>query len=64
LASLLRELSAELSILVVEHDLRFIRDVSDFVSVLDRGTLIAEGSVDEISDNPEVRAVFLGKQTL
>jgi ABC-type uncharacterized transport system ATPase subunit len=64
MATLLRALTGELSILVVEHDLRFIREVSDYVSVLDRGTLIAHGSVDEISNNDEVRAVFLGKQRL
>jgi ABC-type uncharacterized transport system ATPase subunit len=64
MAALLRELTGELSILVVEHDLRFIREVSDSVSVLDRGNLIAQGSVDEIANDDEVRAVFLGKQRL
>jgi urea transport system ATP-binding protein len=64
MAALLRELTGELSILVVEHDLRFIREVSDSVSVLDRGNLIAHGSVDEIANDNEVRAVFLGKQRL
>lgn len=64
LVRLLRELVQEVSLFVVEHDLRFIREVSDEVTVLDRGRVIAHGSVDEVARDSGVRSVFLGKQTL
>lgn len=64
MAALLRGLSKNLAVLVVEHDLRFIREVSDWVTVLDRGRQIAQGNVDMISADPNVRSAFLGRQSL
>jgi ABC-type uncharacterized transport system ATPase subunit len=64
MAALLRELGRSLAVLVVEHDLRFIRQVSDWVTVLDRGRQIAQGDVDTVSADREVRSVFLGRQSL
>ena len=64
LMRLLRELVQDVSLFVVEHDLRFIREVSDEVTVLDRGRVIAHGSVDEVAGDSAVRSVFLGRQTL
>ena len=64
LMRLLRELVQDVSLFVVQHDLRFIREVSDEVTVLDRGRVIAHGSVDEVAGDSAVRSVFLGRQTL
>jgi ABC-type branched-subunit amino acid transport system ATPase component/ABC-type branched-subunit amino acid transport system permease subunit len=51
---------AGLTVVIVEHNLRLVRAVSDRVSVLDAGRLIAEGTVDEVTENPLVRAAYLG----
>ncbi len=61
-AALLREVhSAErLPIIIVEHDMAFIRAVADRVTVLSRGALLADGPVSQIEANPQVRAVYLG----
>ncbi|MCY3842094.1 MAG: branched-chain amino acid ABC transporter ATP-binding protein/permease [Acidobacteria bacterium] len=61
-ATLLRELHTRFSlpILIVEHDMAFIRAVADRVTVLARGRLLADGTVAEIEANRDVRAVYLG----
>ena len=61
---LLRRLAERTSVLVVEHDLAFIRQVSDWVTVLDQGRKLAEGEVDEIAADERVRAAYLGRQAL
>ena len=64
-ADLLRRLhsSLRLPVVVVEHDMGFIRAVADRVSVLARGTLISDGAVADVEASPEVRAVYLGNQS-
>ena len=64
-AALLRELHNRFSlpILIVEHDMAFIRAVADRVTVLARGRLLADGTVAEIEENRDVRAVYLGVET-
>lgn len=64
-AELLREIHTQFSvpILIVEHDMAFIRAVADRVTVLARGALLADGTVEEIEANREVRAVYLGVET-
>lgn len=48
------------TILVVEHDMKLIMNVSDYIYVLCNGKLLAEGSPEEIQNNPEVIAAYLG----
>jgi len=48
------------TIVMIEHDMRVVRDVSDRVVVLDHGVPIAQGSYDEVSTNPEVIEAYLG----
>ncbi|MDH3425951.1 MAG: ABC transporter ATP-binding protein [Acidimicrobiia bacterium] len=49
------------TIVVIEHDMRVVRDVSDRVVVLDHGSRIAQGTYHEVSSNPEVIEAYLGK---
>ncbi|HLA66439.1 MAG TPA: ABC transporter ATP-binding protein [Acidimicrobiia bacterium] len=51
------------TIVVIEHDMRVVRDVSDRVFVLDHGTKIAEGSYADISTNEDVITAYLGRPT-
>ncbi|MCY3619510.1 MAG: ATP-binding cassette domain-containing protein [Acidimicrobiaceae bacterium] len=61
-AELLREVHTDyrLPVLIVEHDMAFIRAVADRVTVLARGSLIADGTVAEVESAPEVVAVYGG----
>ncbi|MGE4566053.1 MAG: ABC transporter ATP-binding protein [Acidimicrobiales bacterium] len=49
------------TIVMIEHDMRVVRDVSDRVVVLDHGVPIAQGSYDEVSINPDVVEAYLGR---
>ena len=64
-ASLLRELQAARAaeaMIVVEHNIEFIRLVSDRVTVMHRGAVLADGTIDEVQANPEVQAAYLGRR--
>jgi branched-chain amino acid transport system ATP-binding protein len=58
---LLRQLAPAITIVIVEHDMSLVMAVSDRISVLDRGRLLAEGAPEEIRNNPEVQAAYLGR---
>ena len=49
------------TIVVIEHDMKVVRDVSDRVVVLDHGVPIAQGSYDEVSTDPDVIEAYLGR---
>ena len=50
-----------LTIVVVEHDMAFVREVAHSVTVLHQGEVFAEGSLDDITANADVRRIYLGK---
>lgn len=58
--NLLRRIGAERTVVVVEHDMDFMRAFATSVTVLARGQVIAEGSVAEVQANPKVQEVYLG----
>jgi branched-chain amino acid transport system ATP-binding protein len=60
-AQIIRQLNAEgVTIVVIEHDMAFIRNLNSRTSVLHYGRLFAQGSFAEIADNPDVRRIYLG----
>ncbi len=63
LTGLIRKLRDErgFTIVVIEHEMKVVRDVSDRVVVLDHGVQIAEGSYDEVSTNEDVIEAYLGR---
>jgi urea transport system ATP-binding protein len=60
-ADLLREIAGRHSVVVIEHDMDFVRALDCKVTVLHRGAVLAEGSLDHVSANPEVVEVYLGR---
>jgi urea transport system ATP-binding protein len=55
-------LAGEHSVVVVEHDMAFVRSIARKVSVLHQGSVLAEGSMAEIQANPDVIRVYLGEE--
>ncbi|MCE2563141.1 urea ABC transporter ATP-binding protein UrtD [Komagataeibacter sp. FNDCF1] len=60
-ADLLREINRTRSVVVVEHDMDFVRALGVAVTVLHEGSVLAEGTLDEVSTDPHVIEVYLGR---
>jgi len=60
-ALLLKSIAGERSIVVVEHDMNFVRELDVKVTVLHEGTVLAEGSLDHVSADNRVIEVYLGR---
>ena len=60
-AELLREIAKDHSVVVVEHDMTFVRDLGVKVTVLHEGAVLAEGPLDVVSADPRVIEVYLGR---
>jgi len=60
-AMLLREINRTRSLLVVEHDMGFVRSLEAKVTVLHEGSVLAEGSLENVSNDPRVIEVYLGR---
>ena len=61
-ADLLKSLAGENTVLVIDHDMEFIRRLESDVTVLNQGSVLCEGSMDKIQKDPNVIEVYLGKQ--
>ncbi|PNG24877.1 urea ABC transporter ATP-binding protein UrtD [Methylocella silvestris] len=57
---ILNELKRTHTLIVVEHDMAFVREIADVVTVMHMGALLAQGSISEMEANPKVREVYLG----
>ena len=59
-AALLRRISKDRSVLVIEHDMEFVREIADRVTVMHLGKILAEGSMEKVSADPKVIEVYIG----
>jgi urea transport system ATP-binding protein len=59
-ADLFRQLRGSHTLIIVEHDMSFVRRVADRIVVMNRGAKLAEGSVAEIENNAAVKTAYLG----
>jgi urea transport system ATP-binding protein len=60
-AELLKEINRDKTVVVVEHDMAFVRELGVKVTCLHEGTAIAEGTIDQVSANERVIEVYLGR---
>ncbi len=60
-AELLKEINKDKTIMVVEHDMTFVRELGVKVTCLHEGTVLAEGTIDQVSSNERVIEVYLGR---
>ena len=58
---LLQELAKDHTLVVIEHDMAFLRRYATTVTVLHEGKILSEGSVEEVQADPKVREVYLGR---
>jgi len=59
---LLQSLAEKHAVVVIEHDMEFVRQIARTVTVLHEGTVICEGSVDKVQADDRVREIYLGRQ--
>ncbi|MFS2033066.1 ABC transporter ATP-binding protein [Polaromonas sp. CT11-55] len=57
---LIKQVSAQRTVLMVEHNMKVVADISDTITVLQRGEVLAEGPYAEVSANPAVREAYMG----
>ena len=59
-ADLLNRISANRAVIVIEHDMEFVKNIAHRVTVLHQGKILAEGSMDKVQADPRVIEVYLG----
>lgn len=59
-AALIRELNRSATLIVVEHDMQFIRDIAGIVTVFHQGGILMEDTMENVQRNPRVREIYLG----
>ncbi|MBS4214328.1 MULTISPECIES: ABC transporter ATP-binding protein [Neobacillus] len=62
--SLINKLPVEVTIMMIEHDVDVLFGNTDRVIVLHAGTLIADGSPEQVRENPEVKEIYMGKEVI
>ena len=60
-AELIRIIQRDCAVIVVEHDMQFVRETATMVTVLHDGEILCEGSMDEVQNNKQVIEVYLGR---
>lgn len=59
---LLRTIAKDRAVIVVEHDMDFVRKFADKVTVMHEGTWLCDGSMEEVQQNDRVLEVYLGRR--
>ena len=59
---LLESIAADRSVLVIEHDMEFVRQIARKVTVLHQGAVLCEGPVEQVQNDPRVLEVYLGRR--
>jgi urea transport system ATP-binding protein len=59
-ADLLRKISETHSVIVIEHDMKFVESIAHKVTVMHQGKILAEGDMQSVQANPKVKEVYLG----
>ena len=59
-AQLIRKISKERSVIVIEHDMEFVKEIADRVTVMHLGKILAEGSMEHVQHDPKVIEVYIG----
>lgn len=60
-AHLIRRLAREIAVIVIEHDIHFIKEIADRITVMHNGSILTEGSIDEVEKDHRVRSIYLGE---
>lgn len=58
--TLIRTLAGDTTVLLIEHNMKVVMQTADWITVLDQGTVLANGTPDQISENRAVQAAYLG----
>ena len=59
-AELLQRIIKDRSVLVIEHDMKFVEDIAHKVTVLHQGQILSEGTMEQVKNDPKVIEVYLG----
>ncbi|CAN8139719.1 urea transport system ATP-binding protein [uncultured Thiomicrorhabdus sp.] len=59
-AELLQKITQNRSVLVIEHDMHFVEEIADRVTVMHQGQILSEGSMEKVQSDPKVIEVYLG----
>jgi branched-chain amino acid transport system ATP-binding protein len=62
IAALIKRVAADRTVLMVEHNLSVVAKLSDHITVLSRGEIIAEGDYETVSKHPDVIQAYLGTE--
>lgn len=60
IAEFVQSIKDEMSVVVVEHDMEFVNEIADQVTVLYRGELVREGTIEELEKDPFIQEIYLG----
>jgi urea transport system ATP-binding protein len=63
-SKIINALKGNHTLLVVEHDMAFVREIAERITVMHLGQVLAEGSVTQIEQNPKVREAYLGSRAI
>jgi ABC-type uncharacterized transport system ATPase subunit len=64
IADLVNLIRSEMAVVIVEHDMEFVREIADKITVLYRGDIAREGTLDELENDPFIQEIYLGSVEL